>query len=356
MKPKILCVDDEPNVLAAMQLGLRREFEVVAAGSGEAALTMLETVHDVAVLMCDMRMPGMNGAALLARVRELHPEISRVLLTGQADLESAMSAINDGRVYQFLTKPCERETLVAALRGAAEHHRLVVSERVLLRETLHGAVEALVEVLALTAPLTFGRANRVKQRAKQLAQELGLAEIWQLEMAVSLQHLGAPQVADQILAHIPRLETIRAILSAATRQATWSGVAGEGPIELAGSILRLANDADAIEQGGVSGEPMVELLRRRGGHAAPLLDALEILVDDASYATVVEVPLLGLRVGMIIDEDLHLNGALLVSRGYAVTQSFVERVRHFAHGAVKETVRILTQGAHADQPRSATSK
>jgi CheY-like chemotaxis protein len=356
MKPKVLCVDDEPNVLAAMQLTLRREFEVVTADSGEMALTILETVPDVAVLMCDMRMPRMNGAALLARVRELHPEISRVLLTGQADLESAMSAINDGRVYQFLTKPCERETLIAALRGAAEHHRLVVSERVLLRETLHGAVEALVEVLALTAPLTFGRANRVKQRAKQLAQELGLPEAWQLEMAVSLQHLGSPQVADQILSHIPRLEPIRAILAAATRQATWSGVAGEGPIELAGSILRLANDADAIEQGGVTGEPMVDLLRHRGGHSAPLLDALQILVDDASCATVLEIPLHGLRAGMVIDEDLYLNGALLVSRGYAVTQSFVERIRHFAKGAVKEQVRILTQGVNVDQPRGAISK
>src|ERR1700709_97668 len=115
--------------------------------------------------MSKRQMPRMNGAAVLTRARELYPHISRVLLTGQADTSSAISAVNDGQIFRFLTKPCEREGLIAALSAAVEHHRLVTAEKVLLQETLRGAVLALCEVLALASPLAFGRSNRVKARS-----------------------------------------------------------------------------------------------------------------------------------------------------------------------------------------------
>lgn len=359
MKPKVLCVDDEPNVLAGMQLNLRKDFEVLVAEGGDAALAVVESTPDLAVILCDMRMPRMNGAALLTRMHERYPDVTRVLLTGQADLESAIGAINDGHVFRFLTKPCDRDKLIPVLHAAVAHHQLVVSEKVLLQQTLQGAVHALVEVLALTAPQTFGRANRVAARTKQLATKLGLAESWQLEMAASLQYLGTPQVADQILSHIPRLERIREILLAATHRMT-----DESPVELAGAILRLANDADAIEQRGVTGQPMMAALRHQGGHPAKLVTTLQTLIDDANADTVIDLPLDDLKVGMKIDEDLFLNGALLVSRGYVVTSSFLARVRHFAAGAVKDYVRVRTQAhtqAHTqamngDQPRGAISK
>jgi CheY-like chemotaxis protein len=369
-RAKVLFVDDEPNLLAGMQLNLRRDYDVLIAPSGDEALTILAATPDLAVLVCDMRMPRMNGAAVLARARESAPSVTRILLTGQADVTSAISAINDGQIFRFLTKPCDRDVLSGALRAAVRHHELVTSENVLVQQTLRGAVAALVDVLALASPLAFGRASRVKKRAVQLAEQIQLPDAWQLEIAVSLQALGyislstgtleklcaghslddddqkqiarMPALTEQILSHIPRLEEIRAILSCAARQATWSGVTGEGPTELAGAILRLANEADAIETSGVQGVRMVKLVRTRGGHPAKLVDALETLVGQAtSTLYVAEIPLSGLKIGMILAEDIFLNGALLVSRGYAVTGSFLERTRHFAHGAVKEPIRIL---------------
>lgn len=369
VKPKILCVDDEPNVLAAFQLNLRREFEVVPALNGEQALAILESTSDIKVLMCDMRMPRMNGAAVLTRARELYPHISRVLLTGQADTSSAISAVNDGQIFRFLTKPCDREPLIAALSAAVEHHRLMTAEKVLLQETLRGAVSALCDVLALASPLAFGRSNRVKARSHALAQQLALPDPWQLEMAVSLQHVGyvslpcatleklyagktlsdeeakqvarVPEVTEQLFRHIPRLETIREILAISARQAAWSGVAGESPTEIAGAILRIANDADAIETSGVTGEAMVKLLRQRGGYSPKLIDALEVVVGSVASTYIAELPLIGLKVGMVLAEDIFLNGALLVSHGYVISASFLERTRHFKVGAVKEPIRIL---------------
>lgn len=385
VKPKILCVDDEPNVLAAFQLNLRREFEVLAASSGEQALAILESTRDIKVLMCDMRMPRMNGAAVLTRARELYPSVSRVLLTGQADTASAISAVNDGQIFRYLTKPCDREPLIAALSAAVEHNRLIMAEKVLLQETLRGAVAALCDVLALASPLAFGRANRVKARSAKLAEQLALPDPWQLEMAVSLQHVGyvslppatleklyagkaltdeetkqvarVPDVTEQLLRHIPRLEVIREILAIAARQAAWSGVAGQGPTELAGAILRISNDADAIETSGMTGDAVVKLIRQRGNHAPAVIDALEATIGNVTSTYIAEIPLIGLRAGMVLAEDIHLNGALLVSRGYVVAPSFLERTRHFQVGAVKEPIRILvTQDSGADKRGGTTSK
>lgn len=384
--PRVLFVDDEPNLLAGMQLNLRREFEVLIANSGEEALTILAATPDLAVLVCDMRMPRMNGAAVLTRACAIAPSVTRILLTGQSDISLAISAVNDGQIFRFLTKPCQRDVLVASLHAAVRQHELVTAEKVLVQQTLRGAVAALVDVLALASPLAFGRATRVKTHAALLAEAMELPDPWQLELAVSMQALGyvaltretleklyaghvlgddeqrqvarMPAMTEQILAHIPRLEQIRAILAVAARQAAWSGVAGEGPTELAGAILRLANDADAIETSGFVGAPMVQLLRQRGGHPPYLVDAFETLVgDESSRQHIVELPLSALKPGMVVAEDIFLNGALLVSHGYKVTGSFLERARHFAVGAVKEPIRMLmTTDAGADLRASGMSK
>ena len=198
-RAKVLFVDDEPNLLAGMQLNLRRDYDVLVAPSGDEALTILAATPDLAVLVCDMRMPRMNGAAVLARARESAPSVTRILLTGQADMTSAISAINDGQIFRFLTKPCDRDVLISALRAAVRHHELVTSERVLVQQTLRGAVAALVDVLALASPLAFGRASRVKKRAVQLAEQMQLPDAWQLEIAVSLQALGYISLSTETL-------------------------------------------------------------------------------------------------------------------------------------------------------------
>ena len=91
---RVLCVDDEPNVLEGLSLHLRRRYQVETATSGAAALEILQRGGETAVVMSDMRMPGMDGAAFLARARQTAPDTVRILLTGHADLNSAISAVN----------------------------------------------------------------------------------------------------------------------------------------------------------------------------------------------------------------------------------------------------------------------
>src|ERR1700690_3969334 len=175
-KPRVPFVDDEPNVLEGLSLTLRRGYEVVLAGSGEAGLDVLTRDPTIAAVVSDMRMPGMDGATFLGKARAVLPDATRLLLTGQAELALAIAAINEGRIFRFLTKPCPPPVLVAAVEAGVELHRLVTSERVLLEQTLRGSIQMLTDVLALAAPTAFGQAVRIQRYARDLASKVVGAE------------------------------------------------------------------------------------------------------------------------------------------------------------------------------------
>lgn len=114
----ILCVDDEPHILASLALTLGRHYQVETASSGKAALEMLRSLPHTAVIISDMRMPSMNGAQFLAASRKIAPHARRILLTGHADTESAILAVNEGGLFRFLTKPCPSAKLIEAVEAA----------------------------------------------------------------------------------------------------------------------------------------------------------------------------------------------------------------------------------------------
>ena len=241
-KVKVLCVDDEPPVLAGLSLNLSRRYNLLTATSGFAAIKVLQANTDVAVIISDMRMPVMDGATFLKSAREWAPDAVRMLLTGQADVDSAVSAVNEGQVFRFLTKPCSMVRLLGMIQAAVDHHRLVTAEKVLLEQTLRGSITALMDVLSLTNPVSFGRAARIKAYASSLAHVLSMPDPWQVEVAAMLSQLGyislphetmeklehgqalsleeaamvarVPSVSEQLVAHIPRLEVVRGMLAA----------------------------------------------------------------------------------------------------------------------------------------------
>src|SRR6185369_5998873 len=249
MEPKprsrVVCVDDEPHVLSGISLHLRRRYDVETATSGAAALELLARQPQAAVLISDMRMPGMNGSELLAQAHSAYPHTTRILLTGHAEVDAAIAAVNKGAVFRFLVKPCPPPELLAAVEAAVELHRVTVAEQNLLEQTLHGSIKMLTEVMSLTNPVAFGRALRVKQHVTALADKLELTARWQVEVAAMLStlstltlppetlekvHYGAalsaeeqamleraPDATEQLLAHIPRLEAVREILASYTK-------------------------------------------------------------------------------------------------------------------------------------------
>src|SRR6202043_2998208 len=188
--PHVLCVDDEPRVVDGLALHLRRDYQVLTANGALSALQVLEDHGAPAVILSDMRMPGMDGATFLKRVKHLHPETTRILLTGDPGRDVAMAAVNEGQIFRYLTKPCAPDQLRAAIEAGVVHHRLLVAEKVLLQETLIGCIRALIDILAITNPVAFGRATRVKRLAADLAAAIGTKGFWQLEAAAMLSQIG----------------------------------------------------------------------------------------------------------------------------------------------------------------------
>lgn len=133
MKAHVLVIDDEAPVLAALRRLLRREFEVFTANSGAEGLDFMQE-NEVQVILTDQRMPGMTGVDFLADVKTRHPDATRLLFTGYADLESVIQAINEGNVYRYLVKPWNPDELLGMVREANERYELIVARRQLMAE------------------------------------------------------------------------------------------------------------------------------------------------------------------------------------------------------------------------------
>jgi response regulator RpfG family c-di-GMP phosphodiesterase len=124
-KHTLLVVDDEADVCDSVHDLLRREFRVLKAKSAAEGYKLMEQ-NEVHIIMTDQRMPQVTGVEMLSKVRQGHPGAVRMLFTGFADLDSIISAINQGHIFQFLKKPWQPEELEAAVREAAsEYDRLV---------------------------------------------------------------------------------------------------------------------------------------------------------------------------------------------------------------------------------------
>jgi response regulator RpfG family c-di-GMP phosphodiesterase len=204
----VLCVDDEPSILAAYRAFLQPHFSVLTASGGEEALVVMAAMGPFAVVISDLQMPKMSGIEFLALAAQRHPDTVRLLLTGNADLDHAIQAVNDGHIFRFLTKPCRQVTLVAAVRAGIEQYRLITAQKDMLENTLRASVHVLGEVLALVNPVAFGKSLRVRQLVRDLVRIAGIAEDWTIDVAAMLSQLGCVVVPDSILHKIDRGEEL----------------------------------------------------------------------------------------------------------------------------------------------------
>ena len=183
--PVVLCVDDEPHILSALRRLFRSQpFQLLTAESGAQGLAILHA-QPVDLVISDMRMPIMNGAVFLEAVRTEWPNIKRLLLTGQADIQSILDAINRGEIYRYITKPWDDTEIILIVRRALEHHQLEAEQRRLealtvqqneALKTLNASLEEKVE--ARTAALKQAHDGLVKLNAKLKNNFLILVKIF----------------------------------------------------------------------------------------------------------------------------------------------------------------------------------
>jgi len=381
MSERILCVDDEPNVLSAYKRSLRGQFKIETATGGEAALELLRGGAVYAVIVSDMRMPGMDGIQFLTQVRNLAPESVRMMLTGNADQQTATDAVNEGQIFRFLTKPCPPEIFAKSLAAGVEQYRLITAEKELLEKTLKGSVKVLSDVLALVNPTAFGRASRTARLVTQFARELRVEQGWQLEVAAMLSQLGCvtlpeevlldvyqgnsltdeeanmfeahPRVGAELLENIPRLQPIVEIIAYQEKHYDGSGnptdaVRGDD-IPLGARILKLLFDYDTlVARGRDSADALSEIRTRKGVYDSSLLGIFERILGTQSRSEVLFVKAKELTPNMILAQDLRtVTNVLLVAKGQEVTHSLCARLSNFARAGkgIQEPIKVITGGS-----------
>lgn len=174
----ILIVDDEPHVVRALERRFRLEgWEVLCAETAVDAIALLRA-NDVCVILADNQMPGTSGISLLARARSIAPDTMRILMTGKADLPTAIRAINQGEVFRFILKPWVDAELVATAKEASARRKLVRS----LKTADDATILSLAQTIELKDPYTRGHCDRVAVWAVRIAERLGLPEARQRDI------------------------------------------------------------------------------------------------------------------------------------------------------------------------------
>ncbi len=372
---KVLFVDDEPNILQGLQRQLRKQFQLETAEGALAGLRAMATTGPYDVVVTDMRMPSMNGIEFLRRVQQESPDTVRLMLTGNSDQQTAVSAVNDGCVFRFLTKPCSTESLTAAVSAALQHHALVTAERELLSKTLGGSVSLLADILSLLNPTAFGSTAKIRRLCGYICSRLNLTNSWEVSTAATLALIGCitvpedalvrqrsggalttieqhlfhshPLVGGRLIERIPRMEGVAEIIRRQNQPYRTSSVsANTGETDqtaLGVNVLKTVIDFERLISQGVTNSEAIKRLQSQPDCYCPAIVKALGEAADIEHVTK-QVNIVDLLEGMFLDVNLvTLNGELLLTRGSEVNATVCERLTSFAtnSGRVKEPVRVL---------------
>jgi response regulator RpfG family c-di-GMP phosphodiesterase len=384
MGKRILFVDDDVNLLASYRRQFGKRYDVHLAAGGDDGLRVIEQHRPCPVVIADMSMPGMNGAEFLTRVRAVSPDTVRIMLTGHADVSTAVAAVNQGQIFRFLTKPCPRETLETTILAGLEQYRLITAERELLERTLRGSVWTLVEIMGLVNPAVFSRATRMRNYAREVLKEMELPQSWRYELAAMLSQIGAvtlppallerveagavltpdeqkmfdsrAAVGARLVGSIPRLEPIADMIQGQLTGTVPAEkrLSDETEIDAAAfgaKLLRTVQRLDTLVQRGATLADAIDELGDHGqGMGLDVLSALRASLRKRAAVETRMVTVADLVTGMIVDEEVRASdGTALVPKGQEVTYAVLSRLQNFAAGVgVVEPFRVRMPDAPAE--------
>lgn len=369
MSRRVLLVDDEERVTSGLRRNLRKRFDIETCNDPEAALDLVAGQEEpFSVVVSDYQMPGINGIDFLARVRTIAPDTVRIMLTGQADFDASVRAVNEGEVFRFLTKPCPSDTLAAALGSAIRQFELERAERELLEQTLKGTVNTLVELVGLLDPATHDESVRIRDLVGVMATRLDVPDRWRFELAGVLSQLGTltlprglvddrraglhldpqpaalwqthPGITSTLLANIPRMELIGQMISmqehppANRPHESWRDRCDEA--DVVGIGAHLLDLALRVKHVDLDGDPaqVFALLAVESGPAFRMeaVKALTSAAPDERTRHKITIALGDLRPGMtLLHEVTAHNGIMLLKEGSNLTGTQIQRLRAFAN-------------------------
>ena len=378
--PAVLCVDDDANILTVLHRVLGTRYELTTVRSGADAIAALQYKQGFAVVVSDLHLPDLDGIAVLCEAEQLAPKAVRLLLSGAADLDDAISAINKGHVFRFVSKPVDATTLLEQVGAAVAQHQLLVAEQQLLEQTVQGAVRAMTEMVALTCPAAHGRGTRLQRLVADLAAIARMPSRWEVEVAALLSSLGfvslpprlvqrylagdeldgpeqamidrLPSITEGLLSGIPRFEGVRAILEQQFLRFDGFGAPRapkKSEILLGARILHIASDFDLLQCRGLESAPALAEMRARPGQYDPIL--LRQFEETVGYLgpgiRSMDLLLQEVELGMVFGQDVITPaGVLLIARGQDVTRPLLERIQsHWGEFSTGSRLRMIVAAA-----------
>ena len=352
MNTKVLLVDDDLNLLDGVKRTMRKQFDIDTATGGKEGLQRLANDGPYAVVVADMQMPGMTGLEFLRNVQTAAPDAVRVMLTGNADQKTAMDAVNDGRVFRFLTKPCPPPELAPALYAALEQFHVLESERELLENTLGGAVKVLTEILSLFDPATFDRSQQLKNYVGDFVRSSNANVPWELDLAAMLSQIGCvtvpsgfleklhkgeslnhsekellsqtPEFGARLIENIPRLGTVANIVRYQQKHFDGSGFPADSltgdEIPIGARIIHVLSDLLDLEGESFSRPEAFQKMQARNGWYDPkVLTAVSSWCDvsldalaDKEEGPPQSLEIDELQVGYVLAQDVRTSEGLMV--------------------------------------------
>jgi len=357
MNKKVLLVDDDQNLLNGLRRHFRKNYKLLIAVGGREAVDLLKEHKDIAVIVSDMRMPEMTGLETLKVFHRYSPDTVRIMLTGNADQQTATDAVNEGAIYRFFNKPCSPETLGAGIDDALNHHRLLTAEKELLEQTLAGTVKFLVDLLAFSKPTSFARSTRIREWIKIIVPGLELKTGWKLDFAAMMLPLcdlivpqeiwdkrdnNAPLTAEEKKTLEDAPQTIRSMVSQIPRLGDVADIVADTKLSTSVDARALSTEAKILiileaialttNQLFPTAKTFKNVLPRLNDYDDQLFNSIQnlLLQDtgvDAEQFETVDIPVGALKAGYtLIDNLATQSGRLLLSSGTVLSKAHAEKL------------------------------
>ncbi|BBD07387.1 HD domain-containing phosphohydrolase [Desulfovibrio ferrophilus] len=375
--PTILFVDENDAVMANLPEVAHDKFELLLATSYEDATKRLKGQNDIAVVVTELNLNGEDGIVFLANARQNSPETVRIIFTAQNDFLDAFNALNTAQAYRFVKKPCPPQDLLKVIAKAVRRHSRKIKERRAARNSLIGSVKALVDILDMVNPEAMGLSKRIRSRVMATGKALEIKPLWQLDLAVTLSHIGCvalpaeilkkidqgdnltpeelqifgmhPRIAANLLANIDQMAPVAEII-----RHQLSPQHDKQPLE--SRIIKIALDLDRMVQKGAEAINVLKHMRAKDKIYDPLVVDAMLSLEGTTQApepsSVREICISELEEGMIMAEDMvNKEGTKLLLRGQAVSKPSLIRLQSFyiALGVI-EPIRVMAESAREAAP------
>ncbi len=392
---RILYVDDEENLLAAFSSLLRREPVVVTTLNRPTEIeSVLQREGPFAMVLSDLRMPGMDGVAVLECIARTHADTVRVLVTGYADHDDTVRAINAGGIRHYITKPWDDQALRKLVKDGIQSHNLERQNVWLLEElkqkndamnellqgTLAGTTRILSDLVAHVNPEAAGQVDRIRRAGKtvlELLPNVGVIERWEALRAFDLCNLGLAilptwiqialtkhglasidriphatthnLLAADMLNNIPRFEGVARIIRLQYKHFDGSGQPADDGIQgadipLGARILHILIDLDRKSTKQTRGRALLEqmALHPEKYDVSIIRTLLEGKTPTPSSSEETLHTLDGLQVGALLIDDIVTNdGQLLLRKGMTISDGSLVMIRQWSrHDSVVLPIRI----------------